>query len=181
MLDGKDGQKVTETVFVLHLLGETISSSLADLHFLEQGLSTGLTKVSQFSEQCLNKCFVLFGSSEFLRNSVSTMFNTQFLVIKQELDFWVLCDYKEINNMPFEYLRLVSYLSASVKFNTTTRVTSKPPYHISESRGEDLDVPGQEQFPRSVPCHHESSVKQTTGRAVDIMPHSMERYKHQFY
>ena len=29
------------------------------------------------------------------------MFKTQFLVIKQELDFWVLCDYKEINNMPF--------------------------------------------------------------------------------
>lgn len=101
MLDGKDGQKVTETVFVLHSLGETMSSSLADLHFLEQRLSTGLAKVSQFSEQCLDKCFVLYGSSEFLRNSVSTMFKTQFLVIKQELDFWVLCDYKEINNMPF--------------------------------------------------------------------------------
>ena len=51
MLDGKDGQKVTETVFVLHSLGETMSSSLADLHFLEQRLSTGLAKVSQFSEQ----------------------------------------------------------------------------------------------------------------------------------
>lgn len=82
MLEGKDGQKVTETVFVLHSLGETISCSLADLHFLEQRFSTGLAKVGQFSEQCLDKCSVLYGGSEFLRKSVSTIFKIQFLVIK---------------------------------------------------------------------------------------------------
>ena len=82
LLEGKYGQKVTETVYVLHSLGETISCSLADLHLLEQRLSTGLAKVGQFSEQCLDKCFVLYGGSEFLRKSVSTIFKIQFLVIK---------------------------------------------------------------------------------------------------
>lgn len=87
MLEGKHGQKFTEKVFVLHSLGVTISCSLANWHFLEQRHSTGLAKFGQFSEQCLDKCFVLYGSSEFLRNSVSTIFKIQFLVIKQELDF----------------------------------------------------------------------------------------------
>lgn len=67
--------------------------------FLSKDLAQGVAKVNQFPLQCLDKSFVLCGSSKFPRSSSPIIFQIQFSVIKQEWDFWGLYNYKEKNDM----------------------------------------------------------------------------------